>query len=140
MDTLAPFVVHSFHSLFSHKIVSGPNTGCSQVPSSSFFNTCTRRHWLGLIHGHGHPQGNSHGRQSFLLPNCDVVTVLTPHSLISLVVEFNMHKNVHPKKVPRLRVQLCYLSYLRIRLTPPADALRLEAVGVRSCLRAITCN
>jgi hypothetical protein len=42
------------------------------------------------------------------------------------------------KRVLGLRVQLCYLSYLRICLTLPSDALRLEAVGVRSCLRAIS--
>jgi hypothetical protein len=57
---------------------------------------------------------------------------------LSLMVEFNRSKNVSSiKQVLRLRVQLCYLSYLRIHLTLPSDALRLEAVGVCSCLRVI---
>jgi hypothetical protein len=61
-----------------------------------------------------------------------------PHSLIS----HSWFSLIGPrtsslKQVPGLRVQLCYLSYLQIRLTSPSDALRLEAVEVRSCLLAI---
>jgi len=57
---------------------------------------------------------------------------------ISLMVEFNRHTNIIPKRILWLRGRLCQLSYLRIRPTSPSDALRLDAVGVRSCLRVIT--